>query len=182
MIRITGIVLLATASPALAFTTTHLVIVDSTPLYDWQHPFDEEYVLTNLGYWTELEATTPSPLSWHTEQPYQSYYLVTLADGTEGVVPSWDAGRVFVTVNDNAEIYHQIIKFNEVIDTLEKGEFVADANTRVPGITNKVFILTKDRLSGWVDSGAVEPAYVFPEKPPNEYRRPKGEVPQNTGR
>jgi hypothetical protein len=169
------------APSALAFTTTHLVIVESTPLYDWQHPFDDDYILTNLGYWTELEATTPYPLSWRTE-PHQSYYLVTLEDGTEGLVASWDAGSALVTVKDNAAVYHQIIKFNEVIDNLEKGEFVADTNTRVPGINNKVSIFTKDRLSGWVDSDAVEPAYVFPETPPIKYDRPKGESPQNTGK
>jgi hypothetical protein len=168
------------ASAALAFTPTHLVIVDSTPLYEKEHPFDEEHILTHLEYWTELAATARDPVLWRNEPYRQWYYVVILESGAEGLVNGLDAGGALVAVIDKAPVYPHDTS-SEIIDTLDKGEIVALPNVRGCIITHRVDIRTKEKLDACVDRGAVEPTYVFPTPPHKKYGRPQGGPPQHAG-
>ncbi len=179
--RITTASALSIASAALAFTPTHLVIVDSTPLYEKGHPFDEEHVLTALDYWTELEATTRDPVLWPNEPYPEWYYVVKLESGAEGLVNGPDAGGALVAVIDDVAVYPDS-ESNDVIDKIQKGELVAFPNIRSNVIyTNRTYIRTKEKLNGYVDRDAIEPTYIFPKPPHKKYGLPKGGPPQNAG-
>ena len=173
---------LLTASAALAFTPTHLVIMDSTPLYEKGHPFDEEHILTYLEYWTELAASTRHPVIWRTEPYWQAYYVVTVESGAEGLVTGPDAGGALVAFLDNAPVYPHGSS-GEIIDTLDKGEVVAYTNImEEPTVRKGCYIRTKEKLDGWVDSFALEPTYVFPTPTYKKYGRPQGGPPQHAGK
>ncbi len=150
---------LPAAAAALAFTPTHLVIVDSTPLYEKGHQFDEEHILNYLGYWTKLVASTRNPVLWRNEPYWQGYYVVTLESGAEGLVNGLDAGGALVAVIDNAPVYPDEFS-NEIIDTLDKNEMVAFPNLTSDVFTDRAHIRTKEKLDACVDSYALEPTYV----------------------
>jgi len=169
--------ILLLASAAFAFTTTHLVIVESTPLYEIGHPFDDEHILSHLGYWTELEATSAKPIVWRNVPYWQAYWDVTLENGAEGCVKYPDAGYAAVTVIDDAPVYPDS-ESNDIADTIDKGELVASLNIRVIIYTNRTAIRTKEKLDGWVSDDAVEPAYVYPPPPFNKYGEPREGPPQ----
>ncbi len=179
MLRLAALIIFA-ASAALAFTPTHLVIVDSTPLYEKGHPFDEAHILTHLEYWTELAATARNPVLWRNEPYWQWYYVVTLESGAEGLVNGLDAGGALVAVIDEAPVYPDDFS-SEIIDTLDKGEIVAFPNVRSDVFTDRCYIRTKEKLDAHVDRDAIEPTYVFPKPPYKKYGRPRGGPPQHAG-
>jgi len=180
VLRLAPLIIFA-ASAALAFTPTHVVIVDSTPLYEKEHPFDEEHVLTTLDYWTAVAVASPEPVWTPDTPPRQVHYLVTIEDGTEGLVPALDIGSAWVVVEENTPIYETGCP-TEPIGPLKKGELVTERNVRFPSINYLLPIRTKQKLDGWVEYDTVERAYVWPTPRTVDYGGPREGPPQQAGK
>jgi hypothetical protein len=172
---------LLTAGAALAFTPTHLVIADSTPLYEKGHPFEEAHVLTTLDYWTGVVTISAEPVLMREESQRGAYYFATIENGTEGVINAFDIGLAWIVVQENASVYETGCPA-EPIGTLKKGELVAERIVAFPGIQYLLPIRTEKKVDGWVDYDAVEPTYVFPTPTYKKYGEPQDGPPQHAGK
>ena len=147
--------LAAWAPAALAFTTTHLVIVDSTPLYERGHVGDEEHVLTTLDYWTAVELITPEPEGETEYGPRKPHIYIRTEGGFEGYVRVLDVGGAYTVFKDGAPL-HETDSTPVTIGVLGKGEIVAHipettyAVNIIPNFPNFLHIRNEQRLEGWV--------------------------------
>ena len=88
------------APAALAFTTTHLVVVESAVVYDEAHNYEDDHVVAELPYWTPVEA---EPVG--TPQSARTYCFVKLADGRAGLT-EWDyLGWALQAARDGVLVY-----------------------------------------------------------------------------
>lgn len=155
MLRLAPIIIFA-APTAFAFTTTHLVIVDSTPLYERGHPFDEEHVLTTLDYWTAVELITPEPEAETEYGLRKPYIYIRTEGGFEGYVRVLDVGGAYTVFKAGAPL-HETDSTPETIGVLDKGEIVAHipettyACNIIPNFPYFFHIRNEQRLEGWVD-------------------------------
>jgi hypothetical protein len=160
MIRFAAVVLIITASAALAFTPDHIVVVDGAVVYDEDHNYESDYIIAHLAYWTPVVA---EPVG--TPESPRTYCLVTLEDGRRGLT-EWDhVGWALKAVRDDVPVYERTVIHDDggaVVATLDKGEVVAFRT----GAIECEGIITAERLEGWVRKSDVEPVVPIEEIPP----------------
>ncbi len=148
--------LLLTASAALAFTPTHLVIAESAALYDVDEDYDESHIVERLPYWTAVVAAPVAPT-----EPPRTCCHVTLENGTAGFTEWENLGRALAVVAEETTLSGVPQDVPLEVTRLKKGELVAyaptDAAASKPGF---VEVLNADGLRGWVPEDALEPTPV----------------------
>lgn len=147
--------ILLSASAALAFTTTHLVVVESAVVYDEAHNYEDDYVVAALPYWTPVEAEpVGSPESART------YCFVKLADGRAGLT-EWDyLGRALQAVKDGVLVYAEPGE-GAVKARLSKSELVAFVLIDGRTDPDHFGVTTAGGTEGWVrksDVAALAPS------------------------
>lgn len=152
MIR-SAILILLSASAALAFTPTHFVVVDGAVLYDEDHNYEDDYILERLPYWTPVVAEEVGP----PDSP-RTYCLAALADGRRGLT-EWDyLGRALTVVADGVTLADVPAGVPADVTRMKKGDALAYAPTVEAGSRpGFVEVVNADGLRGWVPEDAVAP-------------------------
>ncbi len=154
MLRLAPLIAFA-ASAALAFTPTHLVIVDGAVLYDEDHNYEDDYILERLAYWTLVVAEeVGSPLSPRT------YCLVTLEDARQGLA-EWDYfGRAYdVSAEETILVGVPAVAQTERA-RLTRGEVVAETGPPATDDAGNVTwrqVTTAEGQRGWLSAPALAP-------------------------
>ncbi|MEE9456683.1 MAG: hypothetical protein V3W11_06005 [bacterium] len=153
--RTTTITLLLASSAALAFTPTHLVIVEGAVLYDEDHNYEDYYIIERLPYWTPVVAEeVGSPLSPRT------YCLVTLADGRRGLA-EWDyLGRAYDVAAEETILVGVPAVARTERARLKRGEVVAETGPPATDDAGNVTwrqVTTAEGQRGWLSAPALAP-------------------------
>jgi hypothetical protein len=140
---------------ALAFTPTHLVVVSEAVVYDEAHNYEDDFIITRLPYWTEVEAEwVGSPESART------YCLVTTADGQQGLA-EWDYfGRAYVVAADETIMVGVPAAARTERARLKGGDVVAEIGPPATDDAGNVTwrqVTTAEGQQGWVSAPALAP-------------------------
>ncbi len=146
---------LFTATAALAFTPTHLVVVSEAVVYDEAHNYEEDFIIARLPYWTEVEAEwVGSPESART------YCLVTTADGQQGLA-EWDYfGRAYAVAADETIMVGVPAAARTERARLKGGDVVAEIGPPATDDAGNVTwrqVTTEEGQQGWVSAPALSP-------------------------
>lgn len=148
-------VLTLVASAAVAFTPTHLVVVDDAVVYDEAHNYEEDFIIARLPYWTEVEA------EWYgSPESARTYCLVTLADGQQGLA-EWDYfGRAYAVAADETILVGVPAAARTERARLKRGVVVAETGPPATDDAGNVTwrqVTTEEGQQGWVSAPALAP-------------------------
>ncbi len=146
---------LFTASAALAFTPTHLVVVSAAIVYDEDHNYEDDYIIERLPYWTPVVAEeVGSPLGPRT------YCLATLADGRRGLT-EWDyLGRAYDVAAEETILVGVPAVARTERARLKRGEVVAETGPPATDDAGNVTwrqVTTAEGQRGWLSAPALAP-------------------------
>jgi len=160
---------LLAAGAALAFTPTHLVIVDSASLYEKGYPFEEAHVITTLDYWTGVATIIPEPKVETDDVLQRPTFYVRTESGLEGHVYVLDVGAAYLVTAVSAPVYKTNMD-QETVITLNQSEIVAALPRSITGpniIQYLLNIKNETGVEGWVKDTDIERLSVALQKPPN---------------
>ncbi len=148
-------VFLLTSSPALAFTPTHLVVVEGAVVYAEAPNYEDDYILERLPYWTPVVAEeVGSPLSART------YCLVTLEDARQGLA-EWDYfGRAYDVAAEETILVGVPAVARTERARLKRGEVVAETGPPATDDAGNVTwrqVTTAEGQRGWLSAPALAP-------------------------
>jgi hypothetical protein len=152
MLRCLIIPLSTAASAALAFTPTHLVVVEGAVVYDEEHNYDDDHVIARLTYWTPVEV---APIGWPTKP--KPYCRVTLIDGSAGLTDCENLAPGYEVVAEEAVLRLWAGSDEAELTRVYKGDRLADAMAGffVRGKLDWFEVKTETGIEGWIAGAAV---------------------------